>query len=204
MYELKCAVSETLQNFNLIKCNMNLIAVIIDFNICNVHGQLVYMARLFLSKRCNVIVSGIAETNGRENWDDRENLVRDHLVSKLGMTTESVAEMEIDRAHRLQKNNREQGPRDIFFKPTKYKYKDRIIKEARRLRPEGIYFKEDYTDRVEKIRWQLRELLQDARKLEGVQAFLSYDKLLVLKDNARNVYTYDLGKDCVLKLRDFY
>ena len=102
------------------------------------------------SKRCNVIVSGIAETNGRENWDDCENLVRDHLVSKLGMTTESVAEMEIDRAHRLPKNNRKQGPRDIIFKPTKYKDKDRIIKEARRLRPESIYFKEDYTDRVKK------------------------------------------------------
>ena len=55
------------------------------------------------SKRCNVIVSGIAETNGRENWDDCENLVRDHLVSKLGMTTESVAKVEIDRAHRLPK-----------------------------------------------------------------------------------------------------
>ena len=104
------------------------------------------------------------------------------------MTTESVAEMEIDRAHRLSKNNRKQGPRDIIFKPTKYKNKDRIIREARRLRPEGIYFKEDYTDRVKKICWQLRELLQDARKLEGVQAFFSYDKLLVLKDNARNVY----------------
>ena len=104
----------------------------------------------------------------------------------------------------FQKNNRKQGPRDIIFKPTKYKDKDRIIKEARRLRPEGIYFKEDYTDRVKKIRWQLRELLQDARKLEGVQAFLSYDKLLVLKDNARNAYTYDLGKDCVVKLRDSF
>ena len=114
------------------------------------------------------------------------------------MTTESVAEMEIDRAHKLPKNNRKQRPRDIIFKPTKYKDKDRIIKEARRLRPEGTYFKENYTDRVRKIRWQLRELLQDARKLEGVRAFLSYDKLLVLKDNARNVYTYDLGKDCVV------
>ena len=32
------------------------------------------------SKRCNVIVSGITETNGSENWDDCENLVGDHLV----------------------------------------------------------------------------------------------------------------------------
>ena len=50
------------------------------------------------SKRCNVIVSGIAETSVKENWDDFENLVRDHLVSELGMTTESVAEMEMCRA----------------------------------------------------------------------------------------------------------
>lgn len=119
------------------------------------------------------------------------------------MDVERVKEMSIERAHRLPRSRRQAAgtPRDVIAKLSFYKDRDAVLTKARRVKPEGLYFMEDFCDRVKIAGAKLKNLLRKA-KYAHVTAFLSFDKLVVVNgDNRRNVYVYDEDADFVKPLR---
>ena len=160
----------------------------------NIEGQ---------SRRNNIIVRGIPETEDKESWDDCEQAVRECLQRKLEM---NVDEMSIERAHRLPRNRNAPigAPRDMIIKLSFWKEKMNIIKKAKEIKPHDFYFMEDYCDDVKLARGKLKATLTNARN-NDLNAYLSFDKLVVVNDNnRRNIYVYDdvIG-DVKCQIRNF-
>ena len=118
----------------------------------------------------------------------------------------NVDEMSIERAHRLPRNRNAPigAPRDMIIKLTFWKEKMNIIKKAKEIKPHGFYFMEDYCDNVKLARGKLKATLTNARN-NDLNAYLSFDKLVVVNDNyRRNIYVYDdvIG-DVKCQIRNF-
>lgn len=150
------------------------------------------------SRRNNVIVRGIPERNGRETWEDCEAAVRKSLSEQLQFAEERARDLCIERAHRLPrvKNQAPRTPRNIIVKLAFYKDKTSIMESARRIKPEGVYYMDDFCDSVKTARAKLKGLLAKAR--ESMTAYLSFNKLVVMNEqNRRNVYVYDERSDTI-------
>ena len=126
------------------------------------------------SRRNNLIFHGLAKRSGqgRETWEDCENLVKKTLSDKLGLDT---TEIKIDRAHRI-KNANDTGPIIVRFEH--YKDKENIFRERRKLKDTSVYINEDFTSRVRDIRKKLFTFVARFRE-EGKRANLSHDHLIV-------------------------
>ena len=118
----------------------------------------------------------------------------------------NVDEMSIERAHRLPRNRNALigAPRVLIIKLCFWKEKMNIIKKAKEIEPHGFYFMEDYYDNVILARGKLKATLTNARN-NDLNAYLSFDKLVVINDNnRRNIYVYDdvIG-DVKYQIRNF-
>ena len=110
-----------------------------------VESQLEYLENQ--SRRSNVRITGVIENKDSEkSWDDTEKVVKEIIKEKLNITED----IEIERCHRVnrrnnsyRKPNQVDQPRPIVAKFSKWKDKERVLRMARQLRPEGVRFLAD-------------------------------------------------------------
>ena len=132
------------------------------------------------SKRNNLIFHGIADGEN-ENWDDCEQKIRNVFSENLDL---GEADIEIERAHRL--NFVTSGCHPIIVKLQKFKDKQLILRNAKKLKDTDIFINEDYTRRVREIRKNLLDSnVNRNAKENGIKTYLKYDKLKVGKEMYR-------------------
>ena len=98
------------------------------------------------SRRNNIRVDGIPEVHG-ETWETTEPLVKEVLKDKLRMSDEIF----IERAHRVEGKVSSQDsnsststrPQTIVCRLNHWNQKESILRNARKLKPRGIFFNED-------------------------------------------------------------
>lgn len=157
------------------------------------------------ARRNNIVISGIPESRGEE-WNESEKLVRQSLCENLKLAPDYVNSIPIERAHRLrrtiQTNPNMKKNRDIIVKFSFFKDKEAVLKAARRERPVGLFFGEDFTQTVKHIRFKLKEKMTSVRAAGlDLKAFLVFDKLMVMNsEGKRNAYTYDCETETVKTL----
>lgn len=142
------------------------------------------------SGRNNIKIVGVPEDKATERtWDDTEKVVKDLLKEKLNLNEE----MEIERCHRVgnpNPNSSERNPqqrrgngdasrpRNSIIKVAKWKVKERILKVARTIKPDGIKFLNDFSARTLERRADKIPQLIEARK-QGKIAYFVMDKLII-------------------------
>ena len=144
------------------------------------------------SRRNNVKIFGIPEDDDEKSWDDTESKVKEAIKNKLGIEDE----IKIERAHRIGKRStddgkqqnswhgtRSNGPRPIVAKIDSWKVKERIVKKAREVKPDGLKFYSDFSQRTLDRRRSQIPALQAARN-QGKDAFFVVDRLVIR--NKRN------------------
>ena len=138
------------------------------------------------SRRNNLKILGVPESPDEKSWDETENKVKDLVKSELGISDD----FEIERAHRVgrfQKNvnrsgntNQKPKPRPIVAKLRSWKTNEMIVKKARQLKPKGIMFFNDLSQRtLLKRQSQVDDLIRARQR--GKDAFFVLDRL-VIKD----------------------
>ena len=99
------------------------------------------------NRRCNIRIIGLSENQQVEKtWDDTEQFVKKAIKEKLNLADD----FEIERCHRVKhksENNARYGqpigPRPVVAKMARWKDKEKIIKKAREVKPQGIRFVPD-------------------------------------------------------------
>jgi chromosome segregation ATPase len=131
------------------------------------------------SRRNNLRIVGIPEKPG-ETWEESEALVKSALKEKLGLRTEP----RIERAHRTGKSIRSDSsqvrdaPRPIVCRLYDWKEKVYILKQARIVKPTGLFVNEDVAEAtMAKRREQMPRLRQ--AKQDGKIAYFVLDKLII-------------------------
>lgn len=120
------------------------------------------------SRRNNLRIDGVVETPG-ESWETTE--IKCHkLFADLNLHN-----LQVERAHRTGPKQDGQ-PRTIVVKMRSFKERELVLTKAKQERPRGIYYNEDFSARVSKIRKELRPELQRLRR-NGVSAYLSFDRI---------------------------
>ena len=151
-------------------------------------------------RKNNIKVLGIQESEGSETWEESEKLVKDAIKERLKIEDDLL----IGRAHRVGKPRppyRHVGgskvaskPRPIVARFQIWKEKEKLIKAARKTRPERVQFFEDFAKAtLERRRQKLPELIK-ARK-EGKKAFVAMNRVVYAKskppDEGEPAYEYN-------------
>ena len=124
------------------------------------------------SRRNNLLFHGIPTPSGRtETWTDCEEAVKKVIKDKMGIDED----VEIERAHRL-RGGRSPQPIIAFF--SRFKQKEKVLWERRKLKDTGVAVSEDFTLRVREKRRQLLPFLKDAKR-DNKRAFLRHDFLVI-------------------------
>ncbi len=146
------------------------------------------------SRRNNVKIFGIPEDDDEKSWDDTESKVKEAIKDKLGIEDE----IKIERAHRIGNRSNDDGrqrqrqrdgtrsnngPRPIVAKIESWKVKENIVKKAREIKPDGLRFYSDFSQRTLDRRRSQIPALQAARS-QGKDAFFVVDRLVIR--NKRN------------------
>ena len=143
------------------------------------------------SRRNNIKVFGIPEkdaVNGSdpEVWEECEVAVKNEIHTKLKINPESMV---IDRAHRVGKRRDpfhhladgtkvKNQPRPIVAKFLSRKDKDRVLRLARLIKPDGVQFLEDFSKRtLDKIKEKIPEFIAACKS--GKRASLVMDKTII-------------------------
>ena len=136
------------------------------------------------SRRNNIKLLGMPESESGETWDQSEKFFKDQVKASLQIEEK----IEVERAHRVgQKREfftRPDGskvkarPRPIIAKIKNWKQKESIIKAARSIRPDGIKFIEDFSQRTLDKRNALVPKLKEAREA-GKLAFFVTNRLII-------------------------
>ena len=128
------------------------------------------------SRRNNLRFDGLTEDTN-ETWDDCERKIQKILYDKLEITED----VETERCHRMgkRKGNR---PRTIICKFLRFKDKQKILKNAKKLKNSGIYIYEDFCNDTMELRKSLWEEVMEHRR-QGKFAFLNYRSIIVRNHN---------------------
>ena len=155
-----------------------------------------------LSKRCmkvedekrrkNLIISGIPKS-------DKHDVLsfKDWIVENLNLTRGFVDGILIDRAVRFPLTKFQKGQDkhpDLLVSFCSLDEKLVVYTAARKIKPENVYFKEDFSKNVREIRKNLSAVMLNARKNKDAKAYLNFDKLVIEKNGKRNTYTFNLEK----------
>ena len=138
------------------------------------------------SRRNNVKILGIQEKDrkdGNETWEECEEKAVEAIKTQLKITED----LKIERAHRVGKprpqfrhvdgNRIANKPRPIFVRFHSWKVKEKVVQAARRIRPDGMKFFEDFSKRTLDRRKEMIPKLIKKRK-EGKRVFLVMDKIV--------------------------
>ena len=121
------------------------------------------------SRRDNLRFDGIEEWE-EESWADTEQNLKDTLSDILG-----IQNVKIERAHRV--GDKKRSPcRTIVAKLSSFKMKERILAEAKKMKPKGIQIYEDFSKATVEIRKKNWEKVKDLRA-QNKYAILVYDKI---------------------------
>lgn len=130
------------------------------------------------SRRNNLRIDGIEESPD-ETWETCENKIKDVIKEKLDIETD----VELDRCHRMGKK-RGNRPRTLICRFTKFKDKQCVLSNARKLKGTNIYIYEDFSQDTMELRKSLWEQVLEYRR-QGKFAYLNY-RSVVVKDNNRH------------------
>ena len=124
---------------------------------------------------------------GRETWEESEEKAKEAIRTNLKIT-----EVNIDHAHRVGKprpqfchvegSKIKSDPRPIIVRFQQWKEKERVVKAARQIRPMGLKFFEDFSQRTLQRRKERIPDLIKARK-QGKKAFLVRDRVIEYEDS---------------------
>ena len=140
------------------------------------------------SRRNNVKIMGIPENDdSKESWEESENKAIEAIRSRLKI----AQEMKVERAHRVGRPcppfrhiggaKVRSKPRLIIVKFQNWKDKEMVVKTARQMKPEGLKFYEDFSQRILQRRKELIPELIRKRK-QGKKAFLVMDRIVEYGD----------------------
>ena len=127
-------------------------------------------------RRNNLRFDGLTEDTN-ETWDDCERKIQKILSDKLEITED----VEIERCHRMEKRKGNR-PRTIICKFLRFKDKQKILKNAKKLKNSGIYIYEDFCNDTMELRKSLWEEVMEHRR-QGKFAFLNYRSIIVRNHN---------------------
>ena len=109
------------------------------------------------SRHNNVKILGIPEKDqkdGKETWEESEIKAIEAIKKKLEITDD----LKIERAHRvgrprpkfchIEGTKLENKPRPILVRFQSWKDKEMVVRAARRIRPEGMQFFQDFSKRT--------------------------------------------------------
>ena len=135
------------------------------------------------TRRCNLRIDGIAE-DINETWENTEEKAKKVFGDQLGLTSD----IEIERAHRMnirpnnnnniRENKKVNRPRTIILKLLRYKDKQLILQNSKKLKDTGIYIYEDFSDETNRIRKDLKEQMKQERD-KGKYCVINYDRLII-------------------------
>ena len=128
------------------------------------------------SRRNNLRFDGLAEYTN-ETWDNCERKIQKNLSDKLEITED----VEIERCHRMGKRKGNRS-RTIICKFLRFKDKQKILKNAKKLKNSGIYIYEDFCNDTMELRKSLWEEVMEHRR-QGKFAFLNYRSIIVRNHN---------------------
>ena len=135
------------------------------------------------SRRNNIKVFNVKETETMDNFKETESVLKKLLVDQLKMPKEEVADLEFERVHRIPTRRSEENdskkPRPIIAKMSFYKDKSRIFKYVKNIdRSTKIGVADGFPKEIEKIRKTLFPVLKDAKK-KNDKAEFNVDKLII-------------------------
>lgn len=159
--------------------------VLVHDNLDNLTDKLDYLENQ--SRRNNVRFDGVPECT-RETWEDSEIKIQDILKSKFGFTEKPV----IERAHRVG-SSKAQSPRSIVVKFNKYKDRDAVLRNGKKLKGSSIFVNEDVSERILSKRKDQMVRLKEARS-QGKIAYFVLDRLVV-KERAQASVNPETRKD---------
>ena len=138
------------------------------------------------SRRNNIRIDGI-EDDQNETWDSCEEKVQKLIKEKLGLEND----VEIERCQRMKKKNKDQSnnerrsrPRTIVCKLLRFKDKQKIIQNSKKLKNTGIFVYKGFCKDTMDLRKQLWEKVLEHRANNKI-AYLNYRSIVVR--NHRNV-----------------
>ncbi|XP_033112051.1 uncharacterized protein LOC117112939 [Anneissia japonica] len=148
------------------------------------------------SRRNNLIFKGIPQKDN-EKWEETEKMVLKCIRNDLKIQDE----IQIERVHRL--NTKAKGSR-IIARFAKYKDKQRILKNALKLKGSRISISEDFAPKTRIIRSKLlakrREIINEN---ENCSAKLRYDRLVVTYSyGVVETFIFNEKKNKVVKQQD--
>ena len=159
-----------LSNVNITATQMSSL----DAGLQKLSGTVDYLENQF--RRSNLRIARIAEIPD-ETWAQTEEAVCAKLTKELNILEETSRNISTERAHRVCCNGAAKT-RMVVVKFEKYKEKELVLQAARENLPKGLYFNEDYSQRVVDKRKELLQKLREARQ-QGKVAYLSFDKLVI-------------------------
>eukprot|EP00112_Aurelia_sp_Birch-Aquarium-sp1_P011031 Seg233.3 transcript_id=Seg233.3/GoldUCD/mRNA.D3Y31 product="hypothetical protein" protein_id=Seg233.3/GoldUCD/D3Y31 len=141
------------------------------------------------SRRNNIKILGMAERKEERTWDDTEELIKSTIKDTLGVE-ENV---EIERDHRIGKPRRPNavgqgrplGTRAVVAKLSNWKQKERILAAARKKKPDGLMFVQDFSQRILDRRDEQKDDLKKARE-DGKIAYFVIDRLIIREPPDKN------------------
>ena len=104
-----------------------------------------------------------------ESWADTEQNLKDTLSEIL-----EIQNGKIERAHRV--GNKKRSPCTTITKLISFKMKERILAEAKKMKPKGIQIYEDFSKATVEIRKKNWEKVKELRA-QNKYAILVYDKI---------------------------
>ena len=126
-----------------------------------------------LNYRNNLRIDGIEE-EPNETWEECEENVQQMIKEKLGITEP----IEIDRCHRISKQKKPNRPRTVICRITKFKDKQKILKNAKHLKGSGIYIYEGFCKETIELRKTLWDQVLEYRR-QNKFAYLNYRSIVV-------------------------
>ena len=123
------------------------------------------------------------DNDGREMWEESEALAIEAIKTKLDIQDD----LSIERAHRVGKPRPPfrhidgakvpSKPRPTVVRFLSWKEKERVVRAARRIKPDGLKFFEDFSKKtLERRREKIPELIR--KRKEGKNVFLVMDKIV--------------------------
>lgn len=124
------------------------------------------------SRRNNIRITGIKEQNGNETWEQTAAKVLSVLDDKL-----QLPDLDLERAHRVGQR-RDDKPRTIVARFSRYRDREAVMRNARKLKGTNIYMNDDLCAASQAIKNAQLPQLKQARA-EGKVAFFRHTKLII-------------------------
>ena len=129
------------------------------------------------SRRNNIRISGIPESSD-ETWEIAEEKVKKAIKEKLDLDIAIERAHRVERKKNLEKANKAGQPRTIICRLKSWKQKEKVIRKARREKPEGLFICEDRALATLKKQANQIEKLKAAKKA-GKVAYFILDRLII-------------------------